>query len=146
MGKRGGERPPEQEDDMNASGRLNVRVYTSRAQIPVEGATVVVTGKGKSGKLELLSIQTTNSSGSIAPVEIATPLEAESTSPENNGTAPFAVCDVWAEHPGFAMLVVENVQIFPGVDTFQAMDLSPLGEGESSLMETQVRDIPAQNL
>ncbi len=131
---------------MDGIGRLNVRVYTSRAQIPIEGATVVVTGKGKNGKLKLLSIQTTDSSGGIQPIEIATPMASESTEPEHNGLPPFAVCDVWAEHPGFAMLVVENVQIFPGVETLQAMVLSPLAEGGNSLMETDVQETPVQNL
>lgn len=131
---------------MESVGRLNVRVYTSRAQIPVEGATVVVTGKGTNGKLRLLSIQVTDSSGSIQPIEIAAPMAIESTEPEHNGIAPFAVCDVWAEHPGFAMLVVEDVQIFPGVETFQAMVLSPLAEGGNSLMETDVQQTPAQDL
>ena len=131
---------------MDGIGRLSVRVYTSRAQIPIEGATVVVTGKGKNGKLRLLSIQTTDSSGAIQPIEIAAPKAVESTEPEHNGLSPFAVCDVWAEHPGFAMLVVEDVQIFPGVETFQAMVLSPLAEGDSSLMETDVQETPAQNL
>lgn len=146
MGKQGRADPPEQEDDMDGIGRLNVRVYTSRAQIPVAGATVVVTGKGTNGKLRLLSIQTTDSSGMIAPITIQTPNAIESTQPEQNGLAPFAVCDVWAEHPGFAMLVVEGVQIFPGVETFQAMELSPLTEGGNSLTETDVRETPVQNL
>jgi hypothetical protein len=132
---------------MDQTGRLHVRVYTSRAQIPVPGARVVVTGKGDNGKLTLLSIQTTDSSGEISPVEIAAPQAADSTAPEAaGGPPPFALCDVWAEHPGFAMLVVEDVQIFPGIETEQAMVLSPLSEGQSSLTQTDVQQTPAQDL
>lgn len=130
---------------MDAVGRLNVRVYTSQAQIPIAGATVVVTGEGSQGKRRLLSIQVTNSSGSIEPVLIHTPQAAESTQ-QGHRERPFATCEVWAEHPGFAVLVVEGVQIFPGVDTFQAMELMPLAEGQNSLEETDVREISGQNL
>ena len=59
---------------------------------------------------------------------------------------PYAVCDVWAEHPGYAMLLVEGVQIFDGVDTLQEMELSPLSEGESSLVQEQIREITGQSL
>ena len=130
---------------MDAVGRLNVRVYTSQAQIPVEGATVVVTGKGADGKRKLLSIQVTDSSGSITPVVLQTPPEIDSTQP-NSPEVPFAVCDVWAEHPGFAVLMVEGVQVFSGVDTFQAMELTPLAQGQDSLEQTDVPEISSQNL
>ena len=129
---------------MKESGRLNVRVYTSQAQIPVEGATVAVTGEGEGGKRRLYSIQKTDRSGEIQPVSIDTPDKAGSISP---GTAqPYTQVDVWAESPGFALLVIEGVQVFPGVDTFQAMELNPLEEGRTSLNTTQVRRIPEQTL
>ncbi len=132
---------------MVSEGTLTVRVYTSQAQIPVPGATVVVTQKGRQGKQELRSIQITDSSGLIKPIRIPTPPAGESTSPEGaNGTPPFALCTVWAEHPGFAMLEVEGVQIFPGVETMQTMELLPLGEGQSSLEEMGGRTVSAQDL
>ena len=129
---------------MEGIGGLHVRVYTSLAQIPVAGATVVVTQRGENGKRKLLSVQTTNSSGLIRPIEVRTPGAEASESP--GGVQPFAVCDVWAEHPGFAMLLVEGVQIFPGVITFQGMELNPLAEGQNSLATTDVREIPEQTL
>ncbi len=132
---------------MVSEGTLTVRVYTSRAQIPVQGATVVVTRKGKAGKRELISVQATDSSGLVRTIRIPTPPAGESTSPEGaNGTNPFALCAVWAEHPGFAMLQVDGVQIFSGVETMQDMELIPLGEGETSLGELDERTIPAQDL
>ena len=48
---------------MQAMGTLVVRVYTSQAQIPVEGATVVVTTPGTNGKRKLLSVKATDRSG-----------------------------------------------------------------------------------
>ena len=123
---------------MEKTGRLSVRVYTSQAEIPLQGATVVVTGQGKDGRTQLISVQ---------PVEIAAPPPADSTSPQEAGKqAPFSLCSVWAEHPGYAMLQAEGVQIFPGVETVQDMMLIPLGEGESSLQHRGTRDITAQSL
>ena len=133
---------------MQATGTLSVRVFTSRAQIPLAGATVVVAERGEGGRWKLLSIQNTDSSGLIRPVTIDAPPMGESTSPGGlpGPGLPFALCDVWAEQPGYIMLRVENVQIFPGVETVQNMQLIPLPEGMCSLQQRDQRDIPAQDL
>lgn len=132
---------------MQTTGTLVVRVYTSQAQIPVEGATVVVTAPGKGGRLRLLSLQVTDRSGMARAIEIGAPAPGESTSPnEAGGPSPFSVCDVWAEHPNYAMLRVEGVQIFPGVETIQDMELMPLMEGQCSLQQRDVREIGSQAL
>lgn len=130
---------------MEGTGTLTVRVITSRAQLPVEGATVVVTQKGEGGKYQLLSVQATDRSGATKPVAIPTPALGESTHP-GSPVPPYAVCDVWAEHPGYAMLLVEGVQIFQGVETLQSMELEPLNEGQSSLIQNNVREITGQTL
>ena len=127
-------------------GKLVVRVYTSQAEPPLEGATVVVTQEGARGKHRLPSVQVTDSSGLSRPVEIPTPAAGESTQPNGGTAAGFALCNVWAEQPGYAMLQVEGVQIFPGVETMQDMELIPLAEGQSSLQQRSVRQISAQNL
>ena len=44
------------------------------------------------------------------------------------------------------MLQIENVQIFPGVETMQDMELIPLPQGLCSLQQRDERDIPAQDL
>lgn len=133
---------------MQATGTLSVRVYTSQAQIPLEGATVVVASPGERGRRKLLSIQNTNSSGMIRPVTISAPALGESTSPDGlpGDGAPFALCDIWAEQPGYAMLQVTGVQIFPGVETVQDMELVPLPYGLCSLQQRSERDIPVQGL
>ena len=130
-----------------AAGTLTVRVYTSQAQIPIAGATVVVTAPGKSGKRKLLSVQSTDRSGEVRTISIPTPELGESTSPhQQGGEAPFAVCNVWAEHPGYTMLEAEGVQIFPGVETVQDMELIPLPRGQNSLQHLDVREITPQSL
>ena len=113
------------------TGRLSVRVYTTQAELPLEGSTVAVLQKGEGGRYRLLSLQSTDSSGRITSVD---------------GPKCFSVCSVWAEHPGYAMMQVDGVQIFPGVETVQNMELTPLERGQSSLQQRTVRDIPAQDL
>ncbi|MBC5735952.1 MULTISPECIES: spore cortex-lytic protein [Oscillospiraceae] len=107
-------------------GTVSVRVFTARAQIPLEGTTVAVTRKRPNGKHELISIQTANENGKIAPVTIPTPPPAGSEAP--GSARPFSTCDVWADHPDYELLVVEDVQVFPGVETVQNMELIPLPE------------------
>lgn len=132
---------------MASIGKLSVRVYVTQAEIPIEGATVVVTCRSKAGKYDLLSVQATNSSGMIRPVEVVTPDLYESTSPSENGAMGACVqCSVWAEHPGYAMLQVNGVQIFPGVETVQEMELVPLAEGQDSLQRRDHRVITPQDL
>ena len=133
---------------MQATGILSVRVYTSQAQIPLEGATVVVAAPGEEGRWKLLPIQCTDSSGKIKTIQIDAPALGESTSPGGlpGDGAPCALCSVWAEQQGYAMLQVENVQIFPGVETVQNMELIPLPQGLCSLQQRSERDIPAQGL
>lgn len=132
---------------MKITGTLTVRVYTSQAQIPLEGATVVVTTQGEEGKLRLLTIQSTDRSGEIRSIRVEAPAAGESTSVHESGEpAPFTVCDVWAEHPGYALVRVNGVQVFAGVETIQNIELLPLAEGQSSLQNRSVLEITPQNL
>ena len=132
---------------MSEQGMLRIRVYTSAAQIPVEGATVVVTQRGREGKRRLLSVQVTDANGLVRPIALNTPDAGESTAPEEwQAPRPYSRCDIWAEHPGYAMLQVENVQVFPGVETEQDMELIPLGEDEYSLEKRERRVVTTQNL
>jgi hypothetical protein len=129
-------------DVMPYSGTLTARVYTGRGEIPVEDASVSIVQRGQGGKRTLLSVQRSDQSGGVAPVTIPTPSPQTSQSP--GAEAPFALCDIWAEHPDYQMLVIHSAQIFPGVVSFQALPLIPLPEtGEPS---GEIVDIPAQDL
>lgn len=129
---------------MDAFGTILTRVYTSRAQIPISGATVAFTQRGTEGRHVLLAVRVTDENGHTAPVQVATPDAAASESP---GTAaPFAVCDIWAEAPGYELLVVENVQVFPDTETIQELELIPLPEQMDALLPEHPVNIPPQNL
>ena len=131
---------------MQQTGKLIVRVFATAAQLPLESATVVVTTRNENGKFDLISLQKTDRSGLTAPIEIRTPEGGDSTVRNQTGRVPFVSCDVWAEHPGFAVMRVDGVQVFPGIVTRQDMELLPLGEGENDLGTIDRRDISAQNL
>lgn len=131
---------------MRQSGTLGVRVFASRAQLPVEGAAVVVTQKTRNGKYWVLSLQETDRNGAIRPVTVLTPDVAQSTSPNAGQMQPFARCDIWVEHEGYEVMAIEDVQIFPGQMSLQQVELNPLVRGEAWTERTEVRPIPAQTL
>ena len=84
-------------------------------------------------------------SGSTFTRDTSTPAAAAGLT-SNTGAVPYALCTAWAEYPGYYMLEVENVQIFPGVETVQNMELIPLEYGQDSLQSPTVQDTPAQDL
>ena len=111
---------------MPYSGTLITRVFTSRGQLPIDDATVSVVLHRNSGRQHLLSIQTSNRNGNTTPVSIETPDPQSSLVP--NQPDPFTLCDIWVERRGFQLLLVGNVQIFPGVTSIQDLPLIPLPE------------------
>lgn len=135
------------EQEQKRTGTLRVRVFATQAELPVQGATVVVIRRAVSGKYDLLSVQATDSSGLIQPVAIEAPPAEESTEPEGaDGGEPYTSCDVWAEHPGYAMLQVDGVQIFRGVETVQNMELTPLAPGVGGWKGKKEFSNPKQDL
>ena len=111
---------------MESSGTLITRVYTSRAQIPIQGATVAVTQKSAGSRHNLLATRVTDSSGKTSPIQVSTPGSGASQSP--GAAAPFALVDLWAAAPGYEVLTVQDIQVFPGTETIQALELIPLPE------------------
>ena len=78
---------------MASIGTIVTRVYTSRAQLPVPGATVAVTQRAGGGRHTLLALRVTDENGRTAPIRVATPEPSASESPGTE--SPFAVCDIW---------------------------------------------------
>ena len=130
-----------------SSGVLQVRVFTSIAQLPLAGATIIITQQTPSGKYDLVSVQATDSSGMIRPVTIATPSTDQSGAPAAAGSAPpFALCDIWAERSGYGMQTARDVQIFSGIETMQEFRLPPLYAGQADLTRQESQTIPVQDL
>jgi len=108
----------------NNTGTLTVWVTASRAQLPIEGATVAVTTAGPDNRT-LLSLQVTDESGWTSPITLeSAPGGGMGLTP--GGPIPFADYALWVEHPNYEVARIERFQIFPGVDSVQEVSLIPL--------------------
>lgn len=110
---------------MSAQGSVIARVYTSDAYIPLAHVPVTFTQILPDGTRQLLAIRRTDSSGLTAPLYVDTPEPAESQSP-GSVIRPYATLNIQVEYPGYGGILVEGVQVFPGVETIQGLQLRPL--------------------
>lgn len=127
-----------------AIGFIRVQTLTSRAEVPVEGATVSITGVASGGGRELLSLQRTDESGQTDAISVQTPERSNSQSPDQ--AKGWTDVTVTVSHPNFDGIVVNTVQVFPGVTTEQALYLIPRGAMPTDLGETETYTVPAQDL
>lgn len=109
---------------MSAQGYLQVHVYTSRANLPLQGAAVAVSRRRADGSYDLLSYQTTDSSGNTKRLAIEAPDRDGSLNPEQPGG--FSDVNIAVDYPQYERVLVEDVQIFPGITTLQDVQLLPL--------------------
>lgn len=129
---------------MSQNGSIAVRVFTSRAQIPVVGATVALVRRGGRGKHALLALRATDENGEVTAIPVAAPDAAGSESPGTS--APFATLDIWVEHPDYELEIMEDVQVFAGVESLQMVQLLPLAEHAAARDQVSVVRIPPQTL
>ncbi len=108
---------------MQQTGTLTFRVFTSDADLPVEGATVLIRQQEAPGKL--LGVRITGSSGETDPLVVDTPDLHLSQSPENT-IRPWTGLNVIVEHPDYERVTLQGLQIFPGIETVQTIRLLPL--------------------
>ena len=126
------------------TGFLKVQTVTSRAEIPVAGATVTVStvrlGRGR----ELLSVQRTDESGMTDIISIPTPDVANSLTPDQ--PQGWTDVQVAASQPNYDGVVIRDVQIFPGITTLQELNMVPRGGMPTDMGETEDITIPSQDL
>lgn len=125
---------------MPAIGYIQVRAYTSRAQLPVEDAAVSVVDEGG----RLLGLRTTNSSGLTTPIRLEVPDRSMSQSP--GSAKPFVTVNLYARAEGYEQLLVRGIQVFADTTTTQDLQFIPLAELPGSWNRLEVFDTPAQNL
>ncbi len=109
---------------MPQTGSLVVRVFTSQAQLPVSGATVIISSPSEDGRRKVFSIQTTDESGGTQPLQLEAPDKILSEGPGQ--AAPFSDYSLVVEHPEYYLATFEKLQVFPGVETVQNVPLVPL--------------------
>ena len=129
---------------MQAQGTVVVRLFTSAAQIPLQGATVTITKRLQGGERKLLAVRVTNFDGFTDPVSIDTPPMAESQSYQA-GLVPYAVVDIRVERTGFDRVIIENAQVFPDTQTRQEVALIPTPENPGAFDRTETFLVPPQD-
>ena len=125
---------------MPAIGYIQVRAYTSRAQLPVEDAAVSVVDE--SGRL--LGLRTTNSSGLTTPIRLEVPDRSVSQSP--GSAKPFVTVNLYARAEGYEQLLVRGIQVFADTTTYQNLEMIPLSEMPDAWDQTVIYNTPPQNL
>ena len=73
---------------MPQTGSLVVRAFTSLAQLPVSGATVIISSQEEDGRRKVYSIQTTDESGGTQPIQLEAPDQSLSESPGGAALSP----------------------------------------------------------
>lgn len=116
---------------MPGTGSLVVKVYTSKAVIPIPDASVAVTQNTGAGQT-LIGLRYTDRSGITEPVLIQTPDLEESLHPSSE--TPYSLCDIFVIAPGYQSFTIHNVQIFPNARAVQNVMLVPqvLGDGPAN--------------
>ena len=110
---------------MTQVGSVVTRVTASRAQLPVTGATVIITTPSEEGRPTVLAVLETNENGVAGPILLPAPTTpTNGTSP--GGPTPYSNYSLWVEHPAYEIAAVESFQVFPNVMSVQNITLVPL--------------------
>ncbi len=125
-------------------GFIKVQALTSRAEVPVDGATVTITEGDPGSGMDLLSLQRTDESGLTDAVSIDTPALQNSLSPDQ--AKGWTDVTVTGSHPDYGGIVVNRVQVFPGITTVQEIILIPRGAFPTDQGEIETFDVPPQGL
>ena len=106
---------------MEEFGYFTARVFTSRGEIPVSDASVVIENYDTSS---ILGARVTDENGKITPIIINTPPKSDSQSPGN--VTPFATVNVRISHPRYYTQYIRNAQVFEGETSVANAELIPI--------------------
>lgn len=126
---------------MSATGILQLRAFTSRAQIPLRDVAVVITATDGTA----IAMRLTDRNGLISPVEIPVPDISESLDPAFPGQ-PYTNVNLHARKNGYEQVIADNIQIFADTVTYQNLEMIPLSEVPNDLDQTVNYNTPPQNL
>lgn len=127
---------------MSAKGYIQVRAYTSNAQIPLKDVAVSITDIGGSG----IALRLTNRNGELdEPVEITVPDLSAGQTP-NTGVTPYTNVNLYAKLENYEEIEVHDLQVFPNTVTSQNLELIPLSELPEYWNQVEIFNTPSQNL
>ena len=128
--------------DLSATGYIQVRAFTSNAEIPLKDVAVSVTDTSGTS----IALRLTNRNGNLdEPIAIEVPDRSASQSPDP-GVIPFAVVNLYARLTDYEAIEIEKLQIFAGTTTLQNLEMIPLAELPQSWNRLEVFNTPPQNL
>jgi len=127
---------------LSAVGYIQVRAFTSYAQIPIKDAAVTITDINEN----VIAMRLTNRSGNFdKPIEISVPDLSAGQSP-NTGVTPYTSVNLYARAENFEEIEVNNVQVFPDTVTLQNLELIPLSELPGVWNKAEIFQTTPQNL
>ena len=109
---------------MASIGYIQVRTYSSNAQIPIKDTAVTITDT----RGNAIAMRLTNQSGKFdTPVSISVPDLSAGQTP-NTGTIPYTAVNLYARSENYEEIEVRDLQVFPNIVTVQNLELIPLSE------------------
>lgn len=126
---------------MSATGYIQPRAFTSKAQIPLEDVAISVTTSDGT----IIAMRITDRNGLTQPIEMPVPDLTESQSPDPD-EPPFARVNLYARLQGYEQIEIEDLQIFADTTTDQPLEMIPLSELPDSWAQREIFVIPPQNL
>lgn len=126
---------------LSATGYIQVHAYTSKAQLPLQDVSVMVTDP----EGDAIAMRLTDRSGLIQPIPITVPDRSASTSP-NTGITPYTTVNIYARLENFEQIEAEGVQVFADTVTYQELEMIPLSELPDSWQQAEIFQTPPQNL
>ena len=116
--------------EYTSAGTLIVSVFTAGGAVPIEGATVTVSGGENNGGV--LRVLTTDQSGNTPKITLPAPPAYTSESP--GYTAPFAKYNVEIQKENFYPRNFINVPVFSDTTSIQPANLIPKTEYEGEAL------------
>ena len=126
---------------MPATGYIQVRAYSSFAQLPLKDVSISVTADDGTA----IAMTLTDRSGKITPISIPVPPLEDSQTP-GSPEAPFATVTIHARLRGYEQIQAEGVQVFADTVTLQNLEMIPLAEFPTAWDQSENFDTPPQNL
>lgn len=126
---------------MASIGYIQLRAYTSYAQIPLKDVAITITDPDGTA----IAMRLTDRNGRIRPIEIPVPDKSESTFPGAD-ELPYAIVNLYAYLDGYEMVESEHLQVFPETTTFQDLEMIPLSDYPSLDDPFILYQTPPQNL
>ena len=126
---------------MTSTGYVQVRAYTSYAQLPLQNVAVMITDNEGNA----IAMRLTDRSGKIDPVPIEVPNISAGQTPDS-GIIPYTNINISARLEDYEQIESQNVQVFPSVLTTQNLEMIPLSELPEAWTRLEQFNSPPQNL